>query len=360
MNARSVRGAVAVAASLCALVALSACTVRPDTGAEDVSGAPAQAKNLKVGWSTTSLTTAWMRQTLATLQGDVDRLRSAGKVGSFQAFDADGDTPRQIAQIRAMIRQTYDVILVDAGSPTALDPVLEEAVASGITVVAFDALPTSPVVLKVGTDRWAWGSMLAQWLVDAVGGRGDIIAMTGPAATAGDDERWAGAAAVFARHPGIRVVKTVHSPYSAAPAARAFASAYAEHPDIRGVFALGGTLSAAALRTLAGEGGRLVPVAGENYNGFLKLWRSKRAEGFSARATAQPAYLSVVALEAAVAQREGVKVPAAIDVPLPEITDDNLDAYAEPGAPDDTYPVDALPQARIDQLIGRSTGPAQG
>ncbi|MFI1049268.1 substrate-binding domain-containing protein [Streptomyces griseoruber] len=360
MNARSVRGAVAVAASLCALVALSACTVRPDAGAEDVSGAPAQARNLKVGWSTTSLTTAWMSQTLTTLQGDVDRLRSAGKVGSFQAFDAGDDTTLQIAQIRAMIRQTYDVILVDAGSPTALDPVLGEAVAAGITVVAFDSLPTSPVVLKVGTDQWAWGSMLADWLVDALDGRGDIIAMTGPAGTTGRDDRWAGAAAVFARHPGIRVVETVHSANSVDPAARAFASAYARHPDVRGVFSPGGTLSAAVLRTLVEEDDRLVPVTGENYNGFLKLWRSKQAEGFSALATAQPAYLSVIALEAAVAQREGVKVPAAIDVPLLEITDDNLARYAEPGAPDDTYPVDALPQARIDQLIGRPAGPGQG
>ncbi|MEU1179717.1 substrate-binding domain-containing protein [Streptomyces sp. NPDC005820] len=353
MNARSVRGAVAVAASLCALVALSACTVRPDTGAGDVSASPARARNLKVGWSTTSLTTAWMRQTLTTLQGDVERLRSAGKVGSFRAFDADNDTARQIAQIRTMTRETYDVILVDAGSPTALDPALEEAVASGITVVAFDSLPTSPAVVKVGTDQWAWGSMLAGWLVDALGGEGDIIAMTGPAGSAGRDDRWSGAAAVFARYPGIRVVETVHSPNSVAPATKAFASAYAEHPGIRGVLTLGGTLSTAALRTLVAENGRLVPVAGENYNGFLKLWQSKRAEGFSGLATAQPDYLSVIALEAAVAQREGVKVPAAIDVPLPEITDGSLARYADPGAPDDIYPVETLPQSRIDELIGR-------
>ncbi|WP_416984259.1 substrate-binding domain-containing protein [Streptomyces sp. T028] len=353
MNTRSVRGAMAVAASLCALVALSACTVRPDPGAEDVSASPAQAKNLKVGWSTTSLAPAWMRQTLTTLQGDVDRLRSAGKVGSFRAFDAGNDTDRQIAQIRAMVRQTYDVILVDAGSPTALDPVLEQAVASGITVVAFDSLPASPAVIKVGTDQWAWGSMLAGWLVDELGGKGDIIAMTGPAGAADRDERWAGATAVFEQYPGIRVVDTVDSPNSVAPAAKAFASAYAKHPGIQGVFAPGGTLAAAVLRTLVEQDGTLVPVTGENYNGFLKLWQSKRAEGFSGLATAQPDYLSVIALEAAVAQREGVKVPMAIDVPLPEITDGDLARYADPGAPDDTYPVDTLPQSRIDQLIGR-------
>lgn len=353
MNSRSVRGAVAVAASLCALVALSACTARPDTGAEGVSASPARARNLKVGWSTSTLTTAWMRQTLTTLQGDVGRLRSAGTVGSFRAFDAGGDTALQIAQIRAMVRQTYDVILVDAGSPTALDPALEEAVASGVTVVAFDSLPTTPAVVKVGTDRRAWGALLAGWLVDALGGTGDIIAMAGPAGAESRDERWAGAAAVFERYPGIKVVDTVHSANSVEPAARAFASAYARHPDVRGVFSPGGTLSAAVLRTLVETGGKLVPVTGENYNGFLKLWRSERTAGFSALATAQPDYLSVIALEAAVAQREGVKVPPVVDVPLPEITDDVLARYADPGAPDDTYPVEALPQSRIDELIGR-------
>ncbi|WP_216589193.1 ABC transporter substrate-binding protein [Streptomyces brasiliscabiei] len=359
MNARSVRGALAVAASLCALAGITACNVESgstsagaDKADKSASSAP-RAKDLKVGWSTIYLTPSWMQQTLKMLQTDVDKLKSAGKVSSFKTFNANGDTSQQIAQIRAMIQQKYDVILVDAGSSTALNPALEQAVAAGITVVAFDSLPTSTKVIRVGTDQKAWGSMMAEWLAKKLDGKGSIIAMNGPAGVAVSEDRWSGAETVFKKYPDIKIVSNVHSEYNLAPAAQAFASAYSAHPDIDGVFSQGGALSAAALQTLVKQDKKLVPITGENYNGFLKLWQSKQKEGFSSLATAQPNYLSVIALEAAVAKLEGVDVPQDIDVPLPEITDDNLGDYAEPDQADDSYPIKDLPQADIDKLIGK-------
>ncbi|MER5428738.1 ABC transporter substrate-binding protein [Streptomyces sp. NPDC002588] len=355
MNARSVRGAVAVAASLCALAGVAACNVQSDsdTAAADASASPATAKNLRVGWSTIYLTPSWMQQTLKMLQTDVDKLKSAGKVSSFKTFNANGDTSQQIAQIRAMIQQKYDVILVDAGSSTALNPALEQAVAAGITVVAFDSLPTSKKVITVGTDQKAWGSMMATWLAKKLNGKGSVIAMNGPAGVAVSEDRWSGAAAVFKKYPDIKIVSNVHSEYNLAPAAQAFAAAYSAHPDIDGVFSQGGALSAAALQTLVKQDKKLVPITGENYNGFLKLWQSKQKEGFSSLATAQPNYLSVIALEAAVAHREGVNVPHNVVVPLPEITDSNLSQYAKPAEPDDSYPINDIPQSQIDKLIGK-------
>ncbi len=355
MNAGSVRGAVAVAASLCALAGISACDVQSDssTAKSGASASAAAAKDLKVGWSTIYLTPSWMQQTLKMMEGDVTKLKSAGKVSSFKTLNANGDTSQQIAQIRAMIQQKYDVIIVDAGSSTALNPALEQAVAAGITVVAFDSLPTSTKVIRVGTDQKAWGSMMGTWLADKLKGKGSIIAMNGPAGVSVSEDRWAGAAAVFKKYPNIKIVSNVHSEYNLAPAAQAFASAYSAHPDIDGVFSQGGALSAAALQTLVKQDKKLVPITGENYNGFLKMWRSHQKDGFSSLATAQPNYLAVIALEAAVAKREGVSVPQDITVPLPEITDKNLADYVKPDQPDDSYPITDLPQAEIDKLIGK-------
>jgi ribose transport system substrate-binding protein len=355
MNAGSVRGAVAVAASLCALALVSACDVQSDssTAKSGASASAVTAKDLKVGWSTIYLTPSWMQQTLKMMEGDVTKLKSAGKVSAFKTFNANGDTSQQIAQIRAMIQQKYDVIIVDAGSSTALNPALEQAVAAGITVVGFDSLPTSTKVIRVGTDQKAWGSMMATWLADKLKGKGSVIAMNGPAGVAVSEDRWAGAAAVFKKYPDIKIVSNVHSEYNLAPAAQAFASAYSAHPDIDGVFSQGGALSAAALQTLVKQDKKLVPITGENYNGFLKMWSSHQKDGFSSLATAQPNYLAVIALEAAVAKREGVSVPQDITVPLPEITDKNLADYVKTDQPDDSYPINDLPQAEIDKLIGK-------
>jgi ribose transport system substrate-binding protein len=353
MKARLTHALAALAAAG-ALLATQACGVETGDGTGAADTPAAGDKALKVGWSTIYLAPSWMQQTLKMLEDDVQRLKGEGKVESLQTFNANGDTSQQIAQIRTMIQQKYDVILVDAGSSTALNPVMEQAVDAGIAVVNFDSLVTSEKVVRVGTDQKEWGRMTAQWLADKLGGKGEIIAMNGPAGVSVSEERWAGAAEVFEKHPDIKIVANVHSEYNLAPAAQAFASAYAAHPKISGVFSQGGALSAAALQTLVKQDAQMIPITGENYNGFLKLWAEKRSDGFSSLATAQPNYLSVIALQAGVAKANGATVPADITVPLPKITDENLDQFVKPDEPDDSYPIQPLPQSEIDALIAAS------
>ncbi len=195
--------------------------------------------------------------------------------------------------------------------------------------------------------------MMGQWLGDKLGGKGEIIAFNGPAGVAVSEDRWSGAEEALKKFPGIKVVANVHSEYNLAPLAQAFASAYSANPDIDGVFSQGGALSAAALQTLVKQKKKLVPITGENYNGFLKLWKEHQADGFSSLSTAQPNYLGVIALRAAVAKAGGATVPNQIMVPLPKITDENLDEYVKPDQPDDSYPIQLLPQPEIDKLIGK-------
>ena len=353
MATRTTRRTLIAAVALGALLTTGACNVNSSSANAGGSASSAAPKALKVGWSTIYLSPSWMQQSLKLLEDDVAVLKGAGKVSGLETFNANGDTSQQIAQIRAMIQQKYDVILVDAGSSTALNPVLEQAVDAGITVVNFDSLVTSEKVIRVGTDQVAWGQMMAQWLADKLGGQGEIIAMNGPAGVSVSEDRWKGADQVFQKYPGIKIVANVHSEYNLAPAAQAFASAYSAHPTITGVFSQGGALSAAALQTLVKQNAKLVPVTGENYNGFLKMWNDNKKNGFSSIATAQPNYLSVIALEAAVAKANGTSVPANITVPLPKITDDNLDQYVKADQPDDSYPITMIPQSDVDKLIGK-------
>jgi ribose transport system substrate-binding protein len=338
-----------------ALLATAACGVSSSSGASATSNTSSSgtAKALKVGWSTIYLTPSWMQETSQLLTNDVNRLKGTGEVSSYQVFNANGDTSQQIAGIRTMIQQKYNVILVDAGSSTALDPVLEQAVAAGIAVVNFDSLVDSTKVIKVGTDQKSWGAMMAQWLADKLGGKGSIIAMNGPAGVSVSEDRWAGAQAVFAKYPNIKIVADTHSEYNVAPAEQTFAAAYAANPSIDGVFSQGGALSDAALQTLVKQNAKMIPITGENYNGFLKLWQTESSKGFSSLATAQPNYLAVIALEAGVAKLEGTAVPSDITVPLPQITDSNLSQYVKTDQPDDYYPIGSISQSAIDALIGK-------
>ncbi|GAB3125291.1 ABC transporter substrate-binding protein [Glaciibacter psychrotolerans] len=346
-----VRKTLAIGAAAAIVLTLGACSA--DASAEaDGPATAGVAENLKVGWSTIYLSPSWMQQTEKLLNEEAGRLKDQGIVASIETLNANGDTSQQIAQIRTMIQQKYDIILVDAGSSTALNPVMEDAIEEGITVVNFDSLVTSDKVTKVGTDQGKWGGMLAQWLVDELDGKGDIIAFNGPAGVAVSEDRWAGAKAVFDKNPDIKIVTTLNSEYNIAPAAQAFASAYAANPDIDGVFAQGGALGLAALQTLIKRDAPMIPITGENYNGFLKAWSDNIPNGFSSMSTAQPNWMSAVALRAAVAIKQGKDIPKWIEIPLPEITNDNLTEFVKTGEPDDSYPINEFSDADIKALLG--------
>lgn len=305
----------------------------------------------KIGWSDIYLTPTWMHETLASLNQEVGRLEHNGTITSFQVFNANGDTSQQIAQIQTMIEQKYNAILVDAGSSTALNAVLDNAVAQGITVVNFDSRATTNKIIRIGVSDYQWGQMLGQWLGNKLGGKGQIITFNGPAGVAVAEDRSAGAQAALKHFPGIKVVANIQSEYNLAPALQAFTPVYAAHPNINGILSMGGALSAAALQTLVTGHHKLVPITGENFNGFLTGWSQQSKNGFSSLSTADPNYLSALSLDAAVRKLQGKPVPQTINVPLPRIDDSNVKQYADPSKPSDYYPYKPITRAETERLI---------
>ena len=307
-----------------------------------------------IGWADIYLTPTWMQETQQMIQQEANRLAKHGVIKKFQIFNANGDTTQQIAQIRAMIDQHYDAIIVDAGSATALNPVIDAAASKGIVVVNFDSLVTTAKAIRVDTDQRQWGVITADWLAKQIHGKGKIIAMNGPAGVSVSEDRWAGAYSVLKKYPQIQIVANIHSEYNLAPAEQAFAPVLSAHPDIVGVYSQGGALSDGALQDLIKAHHKLVPMPGENFNGFLRDWYAHLKDGFSSIAPAQPNYLAVIALDAAVDKLQGKKVQQYVNVPLPLITNQNLHEYVPNSYPSGWYPVKPLPQSTIQKLISGS------
>jgi len=343
--------AAILVAAACSSAATTAPTAAPATGAPATGAPSAEAKAYKIGWADIYLTPTWMGQTLDAMKAEVARLSTGGRTIDFQVFNANGDTTQQIAQIQAMIDQNYDAIIVDAGSATALNPVIEQAVSKGIVVTNFDSLVTTDKAIRINTDTFTWGVITAQWLMDQIGGKGKIIAMNGPAGVSVSDDRYAGAESVLKKYPDVEVVADVRVEYNLAPAQQACASALAANPDIVGIWSQGGAQSDGCLKALLAAGRKLVPMPGENFNGYLKDWAEQMPNGFSSFAVGQPTYLGAMAVTAAVNKLEGKTVAQYVNVPLPKITDDTLKDYVPNDLPIDAYPAPYPPQAELDLLI---------
>jgi ribose transport system substrate-binding protein len=346
------RSFVSRSAALAAAVATTG-QVRSGAFAQGATPAVPDVGPLKVGWSTIYTTPSWMTETQNEIEAEIDRLRGLGMEIDFQVFDANGDTATQIAQIQTMIDQAYDIVLLIAGSSTALDQVVAQADEAGLIVVNWDSLVTTDrLTAKVNTDQDQWGQMTAQWLVDELGGSGKILAINGPAGISVSEARWGGAKKVFDQSPDVEIVGTANIEYNEAPALTEMASLLAAHPDVNGIWHQAGAHASASLKTLQQMGLPLIPMTGENFNAYLKQWCDLLDQGFTSFATAQVNYMAVISLDLAIQAKAGQETPAYVNVPLPRITDENVCEWASDELPDDWYAIPEVPgPEEVDQII---------
>jgi ribose transport system substrate-binding protein len=118
----------------------------------------------------------------------------------------DYDLGRQFTEIDNFIAAHVDMILLSAGDAKAIGPAIRKAEAAGIVVVAVDALAEGADV-TVTTNNVQAGQTSCQYLVDKIGGKGNVIIENGPQISAVID-RVNGCESVLARYPAIKVLST--------------------------------------------------------------------------------------------------------------------------------------------------------
>ena len=306
-----------------------------------------------IGWANIYSVPTWMKQTQGTIEAEVEELKKKGLVDKLVVTDAQGDANTQIQQIQSMIDSDVDAIILIAGSSSAPARVLADACAKGIAIINFDSLvDTDDVTAKVNTDSAQWGEQAAKFLIDAMGGKGKILILNGPAGISVSDDRRKGAAARARRQQGQRYRSSPRRTraYNVAPAQEAVTSLLFANPEIDGILSLGGALSAGAVLALDKQGREQVPITGENARQFLELWKEK---GLKSWATMQPNWLGAFATYVAVQALEGKDVPAFVKIPLPIIDNSNIDEYLARAKdfPADGYIYSPYDQALFDKLL---------
>ena len=120
------------------------------------------------------------------------------------AFGYDYDIGKQFTQIDNFIAAGVDLILLNPGDAKAIGPAIKKAQAAGIVVVAVDA-SAEGADATVMTNNVQAGEIACQYIVDKLGGKGDVIIQNGPQVSAVVD-RVNGCKSVLAKSPEINVL----------------------------------------------------------------------------------------------------------------------------------------------------------
>jgi ribose transport system substrate-binding protein len=169
-----------------------------------LSAGAASAKELKsIGISLGSMGNPFF---VALAKGAEDQARKVNPNVKVTAVGFDYDLGKQFTQIDNFIAAGVDMILLNPGDANALEPAIKKAQAAGILVVAVDTAAKG-ADLTVTTNNVQAGEIACQYIVDKLGGKGDVIIQNGPQVSAVVD-RVNGCKSVFAKAPGIKVLSS--------------------------------------------------------------------------------------------------------------------------------------------------------
>ena len=291
--------------------------------ASSLGSAAAQDK-LKVYVSTGFDGNTWM-------DASTNLLRAIAKTPAYkdridlEVQSARGDPQVQLQQINAMVQAGANIIITWPISPTALNRGIKQACRQGVTVVSWDADVTEPCVHHVGIDQAEAGAGPARWLAEKLGGKGNIVFMTGIPGTRADTLRNEAAKAVFAKYPGIKIAADVPSMWNPATARQRFSEIVGAKgwDSIDGVWTQTGCYEFSQLQVEAGQK-TFKPCAGNGSNGErivqLPAGSTPGALGVPGVSMGSPPWAAPLALKLAVKIHDGEKVDQVTRIPLPLVS----------------------------------------
>ncbi|WP_276354492.1 ABC transporter substrate-binding protein [Cohnella caldifontis] len=308
--------AIVLSVIFAAVLVLSACGKKespaassPAAGGTASSSAAADAgdkvKPIVVGVSNGYIGNGWRTQMTEDIEKLAEQYKQQGWIEKIIVQHAGQDVNNQIAQIRNMINSKVDLLLIDPNSETALNPVIEEAVKKGITVITFDQPVTSPKAINVVIDQVQFGKNLAEWFVDAVGGKGDIVIVSGLAGASANVNRLKGMKEVLGRYPDIKVLTEVNGNWDEANAQQVTSNLIASYPKIDGVLTQDG-MALGVVNAFLAANKPLPVITGENNVAFLKKWKElKDSQQFSTYGQNNPPGIGATALGIGVRMLQG-------------------------------------------------------
>ena len=338
---------MAALASVSLLATVTACGSTSGSSSNAAGGSPQPQNNTsgssgakhewKIALSNSYIGNSWRSEMVKIFQSYAAQKKADGEISSYFVSSSGNDPQAQINEIRNMISQGYNAILVDAASPTALKPILDQAAARGIAVVAFDNTVDSTKIYNVNTDQLQFGKIQAQWLADQMHGQGNILEINGVEGTTVDRDRQQGYQDVLSKYPGIHVLQKGYGKWDEAATSVLMNNMLSaqQGKTINGILSQGGGEVATykALNQNHIDPSK-VYMTGEFTNGFFRLMSKDNVKGF---AVGQPPYLSAASLDVALEVLNGKQVSKSVMIPLPQGSYKDASKFYVSSQPDDFF-----------------------
>lgn len=253
--------------------------------------------------------------------------------------DAQLDPARQSNQIRDLITQQVDVLIVWPANGKAVVPSLRQAHQAKIPVVVSNATVDETGVkyqtVYTGPHDYEEAKSAAKIMVDALGGKGNIVMLNGMPGYNVTADRYNGFADYIKDFPDIKVLDSQPANFSQEKGQALMENMITRFgKDIDGVYSVDsavgiGALSAIKAATADGKLGskRIVMT---DCTMFGQIWDAIKSGEYTGSVNQPPSEDAKTAIKAAVMIAMGLEVPKVMYIDTPAITKANVDTVPRP------------------------------
>ncbi|MEO3777556.1 ABC transporter substrate-binding protein [Micromonospora sp. B11E3] len=323
-------------AVLAAALAVALGATATGCGSGDSGGAAAGSGGDKpfIALSNGFIGNGWRQTMIAKFEAAATQAQKDGLISKFKVVNAPGENSatEQVAQIKSLLLQKPDALLIDPASPTALKPVIEQACNAGIKVVVFDSAIDAPCAHVLLNSFKDWATAAAQPLIDGIGGKGTVIVSRGVVGSQPEAEMYQTTQDILAKYPDVKVAATVNGLCDGAKAQKAVLGVLSSVPQVDGVIGCGDGYGVAQAFTTANKP---IPALTFETNGrALNYWKDSKLDNGSVAVMSDPGQ-SVAALWEALDLLAGKDVPKELTFPIVLVEQKDLAAWAGALKPDE-------------------------
>jgi len=257
--------------------------------------------------------------------------RLAQRLGChLQSFvqDKPDDIDEQRALIHAAIATKPDAILVSPVHQAAVDKALEAVREAGIVLIYFISSSERVAAHSFMTsDNYALARDIAGYLIDHIGGRGDVAILEGLPQSPTTAPRTRGFLDAIGEHPGIHLVARAVGNYQFAEGKAATAEILRNHDGLRGVISANDIMALGALEAMA-EAGRSATMTG--MNAMPDAIKAIKEGKLLATVSYDALSLVALAVQAAIRVLDGNPVPDVVSLGAEIIDATNCAAWDTP------------------------------
>ena len=265
---------------------------------------PGKSGDLTIGFSQTAFNHPWRVAMLAALQAEACRHPNIKLI----VLDGNVDVAKQNNDVRDLLARGVDAVLLSPVESAALVPAARAVMNAKLPLIVMDRDVPTDKTLFIGQSNVTMGEGVAEKMAKDLGGKGNIVVITGLKGSSPAVDRDQGMKNVLAKYPDIKVLAVGDGQWIRDPAVPIMEDFLTANPKIDAVFSHAEESSWGAQLAIARANRCKDGIKQYTFDGSNAGFKAVKAGTFRADGNYTP-YIADIGLRAAIYTLQGKPIP---------------------------------------------------